>query len=196
MTLAKIFLWIISYQYLILFPIVIVEGPIITIIAGFLSSLGILNPFIVYPIVVLGDTTGDALYYAIGRWGRKGLITRFGRYFGMTEERIERFEGYLKRHMGRTIFFGKFSHALCAPILLAAGAAKIPFKKYISFSILATIPKSLILLLVGIYFGQAYAKIGKYLDITAIVGVVLGVVLVLFYLYLQRLTPKLAKDSH
>lgn len=60
-----------AYKYFFLFPIVVVEGPIITVIAGFLSSLGYLNIIIAYLVVVAGDIVGDSAYYAIGFYGRK-----------------------------------------------------------------------------------------------------------------------------
>ena len=49
---------LLTYKYLILFPIAVFEGPFAAIIVGFLSSSHIFNIFIVYLVVVLGDMVG------------------------------------------------------------------------------------------------------------------------------------------
>ena len=38
---------LLQYKYVFLFPAVVIEGPIITIVAGFLASLGFFNVFAV-----------------------------------------------------------------------------------------------------------------------------------------------------
>lgn len=195
LTLPKIFLLLATYRYFLLYPVVVIEGPIVTVIAGFLASLGFLDVFWVYVVVVLGDLTGDSLYYALGRWGRKRIVEKYGWHVGITPRLIEKFEGYLHKHTAKTLFFGKFSQALCVPILIAAGVAKVPYRKYITINLFATLIKSLILLLIGFYFGQAYAKIARYLDITAIIVLILAVIFLLFYLYMQKLAPKLSKNG-
>ena len=40
---ATVISWLLAYRYAILFPLVIIEGPIVTILAGFLASLGQFN---------------------------------------------------------------------------------------------------------------------------------------------------------
>jgi len=46
-TLLQIVNWLLAYKYLLLFPIAVIAGPIITVIGGFLSSLGYFNAFLV-----------------------------------------------------------------------------------------------------------------------------------------------------
>jgi membrane protein DedA with SNARE-associated domain len=61
-TLSQIINWLEVYKYFVLFPVTIFEGPIITVIAGYLSSLGFLNFYVAYGVIVLGDTVGDILF--------------------------------------------------------------------------------------------------------------------------------------
>ena len=49
------------YKYWLIFPIMVLEGPIITVISGFLVSLGTLNAFVAYPLLFFGDLLGAAL---------------------------------------------------------------------------------------------------------------------------------------
>ena len=65
---SEIFKLLFTYSYLILFPLVVVEGPIVTIIAGFLVSLGFMDFIPTYLTIVSGDLVGDFVYYSAGRW--------------------------------------------------------------------------------------------------------------------------------
>jgi membrane protein DedA with SNARE-associated domain len=159
----------------------VIEGPIITIIAGFLSSLKVLNPIIVYIVVVAADITGDFIYYAIGRWGRESFINKWGKYIGLSAEKVKKLEVYFEKHTKKTLIFGKLSHAVGAPILVAAGIVKLPFWEFIWFNFWATLPKSFIFLMIGFYFGQAYVKLSKYLDYFTIGVLILVVVALLSY---------------
>ena len=140
---ATITAWLIAYRYAILFPLVIIEGPIVTILAGFLASLGQLNFLICYPIIVVGDVIGDVFMYAQGRWGGKPAVIRWGHYFGIKPEIIVRLEEHFKKHPGNTLVFGKISHFFGGPVLIAAGMARMKFSKFLWFNVLGTLPKSL-----------------------------------------------------
>jgi membrane protein DedA with SNARE-associated domain len=155
---------LITYRYFVLFPFTIIEGPAVSIIGGFLASLGYLNLFIVYVVVIVGDMVGDSMYYAAGRWGRGGFLQRWGHLIGITETRVEKLEGHFQRHSGKTLILGKLTHVGVIMILVAAGVARVPFWEFLWYDAVATIPKSLALVLIGFFFGHAYKSISHYLD--------------------------------
>jgi len=155
-------LLITKYGYFILFPLATIEGPIITVIGGFLASLGFLNAFIVYGVVIMGDLVGDVIFYAIGRWGGRKFVEKWGQYIGVTPERVLHLEKHFEKHNVKTILFGKWTQSVGFAILMAAGMAKAPFKKFIWLNLIGSLPKSLAFLLIGYYFGQAYQQIDKY----------------------------------
>src|SRR5258708_12893626 len=67
---TKILELLVHYRYFVLFPISIVEGPIVTVLGGFLASMGQLSVLWVFVVVVLGDLVGDSLYYFLGTKSR------------------------------------------------------------------------------------------------------------------------------
>ncbi len=152
-----------TYKYLILLPLTIIEGPIVTITASFLASLGYLNVFIVYGISVLGDVIADSLLYLLGRIGRHTIIPRYGRFVGITEERLHFAEEHYKKHLMKTIFFGKVTNVPNITILITAGASRVNFKKYFLIVFIAEILKQPILVFIGYYFGKSYISIEKVL---------------------------------
>ncbi len=182
---------LLDFRYFILFPLVVIEGPIITILAGFFMSLGNLNFFITYPLVIAGDLGGDIIYYFLGRLRNGKFAVRWGRHFGITEKRVEQLETHFRNNGGRTLLIGKLSHGIGAAFLVAAGIAKMPFWRFIWYNFLGTAPKSILLLAVGYYYGNAITKIKTVLDLLALVFVTAGLALSgWYYFYYRRRNKK------
>lgn len=177
---------IIDYRYIILFPIAVFEGPIITVIAGFLSSMKELNFFLAYITVVVGDLTGDSLYYLLGRYGRAGWMNKFGKYLGVIPEETKKLEDYFEDHGGKTLLIGKFTHGVGTAFLAAAGLAKMRFDRFLFYNIIGTLPKSMLLILLGYYFGRAVTKINSILELIGAIFLSAGVIGFLIYYFYYR----------
>ncbi|MDB5259833.1 MAG: hypothetical protein JWN37_64 [Candidatus Nomurabacteria bacterium] len=158
---------IITYKYWLLLPIVTFEGPIATVVSSFLASLGTLNIYLVFLVVVGGDVLGDIMYYWIGRKGGKKLVAKYGKRLGLTAERLEKTKNHTDRHLGKTILIGKFMQAPVFIIMMAAGMTKYDFRKYVISMIIVSIPKAVFYMVIGYYFGQYYQTIEKYLTQTS-----------------------------
>ncbi len=178
--------WLTSYKYVALFPLAVIEGPIITVIAGFFSSLGFINFFLAYLIIVTGDLAGDILHYVLGRFGGRKFIDRWGRYLGVGERQVESLEKQFAKRGSKLLFIGKMSHGVGGAFLVAAGIIKMPFDKFMLSNLLATLVKSMILLLIGFYFGQAYVTIGSYLEKITVIAIGAVVVFLLIYFFYLR----------
>jgi membrane protein DedA with SNARE-associated domain len=177
---------LLQYRYIILFPLAIVEGPLITVIAGFSASLGYLNLWLSYIVIVAGDLVADLLHYAAGRWGRETFIKKYGKYIGIHAERVEGLEKHFGRHGGKTLLIGKASHGVGGMFLVAAGLARMPFWRFFWFNALGTFIKSLVLLGIGYYFGRALGKINSLFDFLALLSVSAFLTAVFIYIYYLR----------
>jgi membrane-associated protein len=191
-SLDQIVHWLIIYKYIVIFPIAVVEGPIITIISGFLASIHVLSFGGAFTVVALGDLVGDSLYYCLGRFGRKKFISKFGKFFGLDEYRVERMEKHFKTHPWKTFIFGKVAHGTGSIILIAAGMSRVPYFEFLGYNIPTTFANSLTLVVIGYYFGHAYKSINKYFDYTSIFFLIL---LVALYVYFIRRAKKSALNS-
>ncbi len=177
---------LLTYKYHILLPIAIVEGPMIIIIASFLASQGILNVYIVYIIAILGNLIGDTIYYCIGRIGRHTFLNKYGKYIGVTDARVRFAEEHYKNHLIKTIFFSKMVNAGIEVFLVTAGVVKVNFKKYITVITLIEIPKNIVIVAVGYYFGASYVKINEYFHNSAIAIIFVVAVGFILFLFLKR----------
>lgn len=187
MSFTLIIQWLLLYKYAILLPLAILEGPIVTVLGGFFAAQGYLNVVIVYMIVIIGDLAGDGICYAAGRFGGRKLIAKYGHYINVTSIQVERIEKHFARHTRKTLVLAKMTHALGIVVLIAAGIARVPFGEFMLFNFLPTLPKSLVLILAGYFFGHAYATIDQYISYGSwIVGGVGFVSLVLYMAYATR----------
>ncbi len=183
-SLARIVQLLLQYKYYFLFPVAIVEGPIVATISGFLISKGILNFFAAYGVLVIGDVVGDSICYAIGRFGGRPFIKRWGYIFGIDETRVAATEKHFANHAATTLFFGK-TQPYGTVILAVAGISKMDYRKFLWINTLGTLIKSLIFITIGYYFGREYEKINKYINYVGITFIV-GTILVLWYLWRNK----------
>lgn len=166
----------------------VVEGPVASVVAGFVVSLGLMNFIVTYVIVIVGDLVGDVIYYILGRWGRRGFVEKWGHYIGIHETHVENIERFFIEKGGRTLILGKLSHGVGGMFLFAAGAANMHFGKFVWYNFVATIIKSLALILIGFYFGTAISKINSIMEFIAYLtaGVFIVMVFIGFFLYAHR----------
>jgi len=169
------------YGYAALLPLTVIEGPAITVFAAFLAAQGLFDPVGVYLIAVLGDLIGDLLYYAAGRWllQRLGLPQRLaderrGRWAARLRQRVTALAPQIRTRAGAMLLFGKLTHSAGFVVLLAAGAAHVTLRRFLAFNLLGALPKVLVLVLVGYWFGRIYAAWQGDLRIAGLVGFVLA----------------------
>lgn len=159
----------------LLLPLAVVEGPIVSVVAGWLARLGLLPLGWAYAVLVLGDLIGDALHYAVGRSGARFLPARWRVRFGLAGAGA----GQLARHFGesggRTLVVAKLTHSLGFAALIAAGAARMPLGAFMWYNLLATLPKSMAFLMLGYGLGHASVLIDSWIWRVSLVLLVAGV---------------------
>jgi len=169
------------YGYVALLPLLVIEGPAVTVIAAFLASQDLLDVWAVYAIAVLGDLIGDMLYYAAGRWTLRRITDPRGRWATRVRERVAQLAPRIRTRAGAMLLFGKLTHSAGFAVLLAAGAAHVSVRRFLLFNLAGTVPKSLLLVVVGYWFGRLYAATQADLALVSLAGFVLATsVLVLF----------------
>lgn len=150
-----------NYGYGALFLATIVEGPIVTVIAGLLASQGLFDVAVVFVIAVIGDLMGDLILYATGRWGLPTSCTRLSNL--LDRHRIAVLRRRFRALPGKVLLFGKLTHGAGFLFLLAAGAARISLGAFVWYNFLGTLPKCAFFVALGYLAGTAYVRIDSYL---------------------------------
>ncbi|MBA4349646.1 MAG: hypothetical protein C0427_00140 [Rhodobacter sp.] len=134
----------------ILFVLALIEGPIVTVIAGALAGRGVFDPLAVLVVALAGDVVGDVALYAIGRFC-PGLAQRlFGRRLEVEAAGVQ---GLFARRGGWLLVIGKLTHVAGFAVILTAGFARMPPGAFLGFTVMAALPKVMALAGVGWAFG-------------------------------------------
>ncbi len=188
MSIRQIILFFIRYKYLAIFPIAVVEGPIITIISGFLVSRGILSLLPTLIIVFFGDLISDVAFYFVGRGGRRAI--QYVKFIKISEQRLERLENRFKSSPWKTMILAKVSYGLGSIFMIASGASRMPAKKFVEYISPINFLRSSALLAAGYYFGKIAIRFGSkyfvYFAAAVIILVPLG-----YYFFHKKYEPQI-----
>jgi membrane protein DedA with SNARE-associated domain len=186
--------WIQSAGYFAMFIAMLVEGPVVTAAASFAAALGFFNIWIVFILAILGDLVADFIYYAIGYFSRIAVIERYGHRFGLSEVRMKKLEHLLNTHPIKTLVFIKLAPMLSTPGLMVVGVTRMSLKEYATVCTLTTLPKVILFMLLGYYFGQAYDSISSYVQNGAYLIVFAIVATLLVYYVYQKATALISRQ--
>ena len=168
--------WLLQYRYAIAYPLGIIEGPVVMMISGLLVRLGVFDFWPIYLVLIAGDLTGDIVWYFVGSHGARPLVRRFGHFINVTEENLEKAEELFRAHQTKILFISKLTTGFGFAIatLIAAGASKVPFKKYITINFFGEFIWAGFLFAIGYFLGNVYVSLGKSLRWGFIIGLIIA----------------------
>lgn len=176
--------WVTTHGYFLILLAMIIEGPVITAAATFVVALGYFSLPLVFLFSVLGDLIADIIFYAIGYTGRLALIERIAPKLGLSIARIHKLEKQLHTHSGKTIAAIKLNPITPMPGLMLIGALRLPLRRFMLVCLLITMPKTILFMLVGYYFGTFYDTfVTKLNNVPLTIGIILVVAIIFFFLF-------------
>ena len=130
--------------------------------AGWSVSRGLIEPLTNSPwsywgaVVagVFGNTAGSLLSYAIGAYGGRPLVERFGKYVLISAHDLDVAERWFDRYGEATVFFSRMLPIVRTFISIPAGVARMPLWRFLLFSILGAIPWVMLLVWGGMVLGD------------------------------------------
>jgi membrane protein DedA with SNARE-associated domain len=152
--------------------------------AGYLAFQGKMNIFLVLFFGILGSLMGALFNYFLAvKFGRSFLI-KYGKYFFIKEETIDKMEKFFKDHGHISTFTGRLIPAVRQYISFPAGLARMDIKEFAMYTTLGAGLWVTILTLIGYFVGQNEELIHTY--IKEITIATLAVVGVLIFWYVRR----------
>lgn len=178
--------------YLVIFLVATLEGPILSVILGIILRLNHFSFILVYIILILGDLTGDVVWYYIGYHYGISVISRVKKWFGLTEERINKTKELFHSNTYKILFISKLTNGLgfAIPVLTTAGIVRVPFLKFMRINIAGQLFWSGGLLALGYFFGGLYSSIHSILGKSFLAGIVLIIGIVALQ-YIKRVRQTL-----
>jgi membrane protein DedA with SNARE-associated domain len=132
----------------------------------------------------LGNTLGSLIAYAIGAWGGRPFLERYGKYFLIRPHEIELAEHFFAKYGSATAFFSRLLPIVRTFISFPAGVARMPLGRFIAYSTAGAFLWSILLVCAGTLLGKNWVDIRHALqpfDLLIAVVVVAGVALFIWW---------------
>jgi membrane protein DedA with SNARE-associated domain len=132
---------------------------------------------------IIGDNLG---YWLLGRLGGRALFQRWRWLRRYSERVLPVAESLMRRHGGKTVFFGRFITVLRYTAAWVAGLGRMPWWRFLFWNAAGGIGWAALVGLLAYYAGQAAADAIRRYGLYAGIGVVLLVVVGAFAVHLGR----------
>jgi membrane protein DedA with SNARE-associated domain len=184
----------------LLFAVVLLEsfgiplpGETALIAFGVLASEGHYSIAWVVVIAAAAAIIGDNLgYWLIGRIGGRALFRRWRWLNAYADRVLPRAERIMRRHGGKTVFFGRFVSVLRYTVAWIAGLAHMEWRKFLFWNAAGGIVWATGVGLLAYYAGGAAADAIQRYGLFAAVGVI--VVLIGVWLVLRKAERRFEGD--
>ena len=149
-----------------------IPSEVILPMAGWKVSQSTADPSVVEPLTNLpwniplavalatvGSVIGALVGYAIGAWGGRPLLDRYGGYVGIGAEDLDRADRWFDRWGSWAVFLGRMVPLVRTFVSYPAGISRMPIGRFLVFSTLGSLPWNLALIVAGFVVGENYEQI-------------------------------------
>ena len=153
---------------------------IIMIPAGYLAFKGEMNLYIIILVGILGSVLGALLNYYLAMFFGRKFILKYGKYFFIKEETLDKLELFFAKHGEISTFTGRLIPGIRQLISLPAGLARMNMAKFSFFTALGAGIWVVVLVGVGYVVGSNEALISEYLKSATLIALVSVVLITIF----------------
>ncbi|EKD25473.1 MAG: hypothetical protein ACD_80C00047G0008, partial [uncultured bacterium (gcode 4)] len=157
------------------------EGQVSTLICWFLIWTGHFNLWISFGVIVLADIFNDSLYYRMGRKLYK--LPRVASFIDKSlflSEHLATVKRFWFEHPLKTALLGKNAYIISVTIVAAAGVIKMPYGRFLSYTIPTSFVQPTIVLFIGYYLWNSYWLASKYIEYPGII-ILIACLIVFFW---------------
>jgi len=151
--------------------------------AGYHIAQGDMSWALVIGAGVAGSLIGAYVNYALAAWLGRPFFLKYGRYFLVSEEHIDRCDRFFARHGEITMFVGRLIPVVRQLISLPAGISRMNLLRFSLYTALGAGIWVTVLTYIGYVVGKNQELLHRYLS-DATVGA-LGVVAAIVFVYVH-----------
>lgn len=131
----------------------------------------------------LGNLIGSWVAYAVGAWGGRPLLLRYGRYLLITRHEVEQADRWFARYGDRAVFISRMLPVIRTFISLPAGIARMNIWRFSILTFVGSFPWSLGLAWAGYLLGENWERTREWMRPADIPILIVLAALVAWYIY-------------
>lgn len=167
-----------------------IPSELIMPLAGFAAAEGHMSLLVAILAGTAGSVIGNGVWYevarAIGSRRIRPLVARYGRWFGVSAEDMDKAEGTLRRHGPVALFFGRMLPAIRTLISIPAGLAGISRTVFYLWTLVGGLLWVTVLAGAGYLLRDQYRKVEAAIEPLSYVVVAAVIGLYLWHLWRTR----------
>lgn len=179
-----------DYGYLGMFIGMVLEAVIIVIpseailaTGGILASQKIFSFWGAFLTGLLGSVFCAIVIYFMGYFGGKPFIKKYGKYFFMKEEDLEKSDSWFNRYGLLASLIGRNFPIIRTLISLPIGIMHLSFTKFLIYTTIGSIPWTFVFVYVGYALGNNWVILSEFVGKLKLPIKILLVILALSYFY-------------
>ena len=167
---------------------------VIMIPAGYLAYKGEMNIYIVVLMGILGSVGGALLNYYLAKSFGRAFILRYGKYFFIKEETLDKLESFFSKHGEVSTFTGRLIPGIRQLISLPAGLARMNMAKFSFYTAIGSGIWVIVLVALGYLVGSNEELISQYLKSATLIALISVVFIGIFYAVRYKRRKEILED--
>ena len=160
-----------------------VSSELVLGLSGFLSGEGKINFYLAVLSATLGTFIGASLLYYIGKKGGRRLIEKYGKYFLVSKNELDKAEIWFNKYGSIAVLVG-----VCLPVIktyigFPPGASLMDYKKFSLYIILGSLVYNTAVAYLGLVAGRNINILIPYFSKFGIFLILIVIALIIIYLY-------------
>lgn len=179
-----------SYGYAAMFICMVLENANIPVpsevvlgFAGFLISQNVFEFWTTFIVACAAGVTGSIISYWLGVYGGRPLLLKYGKYIFFNEHKFNMAEKMFNKYGGIAVVICRCLPGVRTFISFPAGVARYPFVRFVLYTIIGTIPWTLLLVWAGSILGSHWRDLIQYNHELLIVMIAVFAVIALVFLW-------------
>lgn len=162
--------------------IIIIPSEVILATGGILAGRGIFSFWMAFLVGLVGSVFCAIIIYLIGYFGGRSFVKKYGKFFFMKEEDIEKCDIWFEKYGPLAAFLTRNFPIVRTLISLPMGISKVNFPRFVLFTTLGSIPWTLAFVYVGYALGNNWIILNNFVKKLKLPIIILLILLLINYL--------------
>ena len=168
--------------------IIIIPSEVILATGGILAGRGIFSFWMAFLVGLVGSVFCAIIIYLIGYFGGRSFVKKYGKFFFMKEEDIEKCDIWFEKYGPLAAFLTRNFPIVRTLISLPMGISKVNFPRFVLFTTLGSIPWTFTFVYVGYALGNNWIVLNNFVG-----KLKLPIIILLILLFINYIFKKLKK---
>lgn len=163
-----------------------IPSEVVLPLAGFLVGRGDLSLWGAIFAATFGSVAGALVLYALGRWGGRRVVLRYGHWLRVDEKALGQAEGWFRRYGDWVVLFARVVPVARSIVSIPAGTMEMPVGRFVLLTTLGSAVWNSILIGAGVVLGANWQAVEGWMGSYSNVVLVVAAVAVALFLLLRH----------